>query len=605
LTAREAIAYRFGLIRRKMNRKSRLNRHHYREAFLGLLIVAAGFGCRPAKTPSQTAEARPKPAGPLTFNRDIAPIIYRECTVCHQPGQSGPFTLASFEDVKKHKDQIVKVTGIRYMPPWLPEPGFGDFSGARRLSSQEIASIKQWVDEGAVEGNPADAPPPPLNRGAWALGKPDLIVTMPVPFELPADGWDIYRNFVVPLPKSASRLVRAVEVHPDTKAVHHLFVLVDRTRNARRLDEKDAAPGFPGMALPPSVESPGGYFLSWQPGRSAVLSEPRMAWTLPSNADLVIQAHMRPTGKPEKVQVSVGLYFTNETPTNAPVKLGLDSYAIDIPAGVSNYVVTDSFVLPANMSVLGILPHAHYLGRLLEGYAELPNGGRQWLLKINNWDFNWQGAYHYRDPVRLPKGSKLVMRFSYDNSTNNVNNPHQPPVRVQYGLETTDEMAGLIFQLLADGPAELQAFQMANQEHALEDVLKFNTLMLQRNPKNAHAHVQLGKALLIQGKQKEARDHFKTAVALDPSETEGHYHLGLIAMDRDEAGPAIYEFKKAIELNPDYVKARNNLGLIYMALGRYRESEQQFRAALATDPEDRIVAGNLRLLQRTRASKGP
>jgi tetratricopeptide (TPR) repeat protein len=195
------------------------------------------------------------------------------------------------------------------------------------------------------------------------------------------------------------------------------------------------------------------------------------------------------------------------------------------------------------------------------------------------------------------------MRFTYDNSTNNIRNPHNPPVRVQYGLQTTDEMAGLIFQLLAGSQADLNAFQLSNQKNALKEVLEFNTLMLQRDPDNAHAHVQLAKALLIQGKQQEAFGHLQRAVQIDPNESEGHYHLGLIAMDRDQAAPAISEFEKAIAINPDYVKARNNLGLVFMALGRYPEAERQFRAALATAPEDQIVAGNLRLLDQTRAAK--
>jgi hypothetical protein len=404
------------------------------------------------------------------------------------------------------------------------------------------------------------------------------------------------------LPNQTPRLVRAVEVHPDNRSVHHLFVLVDRTRTARRMDAEDAEPGFPGMALPPSVESPGGYFLSWQPGRSAIRSEPGMAWTLPQKSDLVLQAHMRPSGKPEKIQISVGLYFTDERPTNAPVKLGLNSYAIDIPPGATNYEVTDSFILPASMSVLGVLPHAHYLGKSLQGYAMLPDGSQRWLLNIPDWDFNWQGAYRYREPVRLPAGSKLVMRFTYDNSTNNVRNPHQPPVRVQYGLQSSDEMAGLVFQLLPDDRTGLNAFELANQNQVLKDVLEFNTLMLQRNPANAHAHIQLGKALLVQGRQQEAFAHFKTGVQLDPGDAEGHYHLGLIAMDRDQAEPAISEFEKAIRLNPDYVKARNNLGLIFMALSRFPEAERQFRAALAAAPDDRIVAENLKLLEQKQSA---
>ena len=179
----------------------------------------------------------------------------------------------------------------------------------------------------------------------------------------------------------------------------------------------------------------------------------RLSWELRPNTDLVLQLHLHPSGKPEQVQPSVGFYFTGEPPTNTPFRLNLNPLTLDIPAGASDYSVEDNYRLPVDVELLGVLPHAHYLAKRMEGYAVLPDGSRHDLLLIKDWDFNWQGDYRYAHPVHLPKGTTLAMRFAYDNSSKNVRNPNHPPRRVRYGLQTTDEMAELWFQVL---PRNLQ-----------------------------------------------------------------------------------------------------------------------------------------------------
>ena len=260
----------------------------------------------------------------LSFNKDIAPIVFQNCASCHRPGQSAPFSLLTYSDVKKHGQQIVEVTGRRYMPPWLPQPGYGEFVGVRRLTAEQMARIERWLLEGAVEGDVADLPPLPQWSADWQLGVPDLVIQIPQPYALAADGRDVYRNGVVPIPNAMRRFVRGVEFQPgNSKVMHHAFINVDETRQSRRLAESHNPPGFDGMELPDSAVMPGGQLLGWQPGKVPRFSPEGLAWLLKTNVDLVLQMHLHPSGKPERVQPSVGFYFTDQVPTNQLNKLSI------------------------------------------------------------------------------------------------------------------------------------------------------------------------------------------------------------------------------------------------------------------------------------------
>src|SRR5438132_3563234 len=206
-------------------------------------------------------------SGTVTFCKDIAPIIFTQCASCHRAGQAGPFELLTYSQVKKHAQDIASVTQSRYMPPWPPEPGFGAFVGERYLTIDQIGLIRQWVGEGSAEGAPADLPAMPKWTEGWQLGEPDLVVQMAQPYTLPASGKDVYRNFVIPIPTTARRYVQAMELRPGNKSAHHAFMLYDRTRQSRRIDQQDAEPGFPGMSPPVSANTPTGQFVSWQPGK--------------------------------------------------------------------------------------------------------------------------------------------------------------------------------------------------------------------------------------------------------------------------------------------------------------------------------------------------
>src|SRR5438094_362952 len=316
-----------------------------------------------------TVEAR------VSFN-DIAPIVWRRCTTCHRPGAIGPFSLATYEDVKRRATQIKIVTARRIMPPWKPEPGKGDFESERRLTDSELEQIQRWIADGAIEGDSKDLPPMPAQPAAeaWQLGTPDLVVRMPEAYTVAAGGTDVFRTFVLPIALPRARFVRALEFRPGTaRVVHHANIGVDRTRSSRQLDLKDPEPGYVG-GMVPDARYPEGQLLGWTPGQAAHPVPPGTAWRLEPGSDLVVQLHMQPTGKPETLQVSVGFYFTDEAPSRTPLGLRLGSETIDIPPGARDYVVADRYVLPVDADVLAVQPHAHNLARRMEAGATLPDG---------------------------------------------------------------------------------------------------------------------------------------------------------------------------------------------------------------------------------------
>jgi Tfp pilus assembly protein PilF len=535
----------------------------------------------------------------LTFNKDIAPIVFERCASCHRPGQSAPFSLLSYEDVKKRAKQIAEVTASRYMPPWLPEPGFGEFANDRRLTADQLDRIQQWIAEGAIEGVTSDLPRLPRWPEGWQVGKPDLILTMPQPYTLAAEGKDVYRNFVIPVPLSTAHYVRAVEFQPgNSKIVHHAFIKVDRTRQSRRLDGKDGAPGFAGMNVPESVQMPEGHFLAWQPGKLPAAEPDGLAWTLEKDADVVLQMHLRPTGRPETIQSSVGIYFTDRVPTNTCFKFALTSLTFDIPPGATNYVVTDDFVLPVDAQMLAVLPHAHYLAKEMQGFATLPDGTKKWLILIKEWDFNWQGDYRYATSVFLPRGTTLSMRYTYDNSTNNTRNLNQAPKQIRYGPQSADEMAELWFQLLPLRRQDLPALASAYSTKMAKVFIAYNEFLLQSNPADATAHTELGLALLSQGKDTEALDHFRAAVRIRPDTDQPHYYLGLVFRRQNMLSEATTEFEMALRLNRENHKAHGNLGMISLEQGKLEAAESHFKAALRINPDDELAREGLEMVAK-------
>jgi hypothetical protein len=393
-----------------------------------------------------------------TYNKDIAPILYQNCAGCHRPGEVAPFSLLTYQDTAKRARLIATVTSSHLMPPWKPEPGYGEFKDARRLTDAQIALVRQWASNGAPEGDTALKPKPPTFTDGWQLGQPHKVVAIPAKFAVPADGPDQFRCFVIPLNLDQDTYVGAMEFRPDNRrTVHHALVFTDPMQQGRKLAAGSADGGYTCFGGPGFVA---GIMGGWAPGFVPAKPGEGYATPLPKGTDLVIQIHYHPSGKAAQDQSSLGLFYS-PPPTRGRVALIVDTHDIDIQPGDSHYVVKAEITTPSDAELLRVTPHAHYLCKDMKLNAHLPDGSVTPLIWIKDWDFNWQSGYTFTSPIKLPKGTRIEMEYVYDNSEGNPRNPAHPPVRVTYGEQTTNEM-GLAFLTFAlPTPAEAAAFRRA------------------------------------------------------------------------------------------------------------------------------------------------
>jgi hypothetical protein len=430
-----------------------------------------------------------RPHGKITFNEQIAPIIHQHCASCHRPEQVGPFSLLTYEQVKKRGQTIKAVVNSGYMPPWHPSDRSPQFAHSRQLTAEQKSLIQQWVDQDCPEGSPDQKPKLPDFQTEWMLGPPDLIITMPRAFTVPADGPDVYRSFVLPVNLPEDRWIKAIELRPQARgAVHHALFFVDAERQARTREGKDGQAGIPGMGflnvggganlrgsdsndqgLPrlnglrnrsrgesgvAVAEALGRGLGGYVPGTMPARLPGDLALFLPAGSDIIMQTHFHPTGKVEHEQAQLGLYFADRPPTKQLVPIQVPAMfgfgkQIDIPAGNSRYEVTDEFELPVDAEAITVGGHAHYLCREMKLEAKLPDGTTQLLLEITDWDLDWQDRYTFREPITLPAGTRLRTEIIYDNSADNPRNPYDPPRRVRWGRESNDEMGSITLQVVA------------------------------------------------------------------------------------------------------------------------------------------------------------
>jgi tetratricopeptide (TPR) repeat protein len=477
----------------------------------------------------------------LSFADDIAPIIYENCVVCHNPDGVGPFSLIEYDEVRKRGRSIADVVTSGYMPPWKPETGYGPhLLNTRGLDDLEVSNIRRWVASGRQAGDLSKMPPVPEFPKGWALGEPDLVLGLSEPYTLPAVGKDIYRNFVIPVEMAESRFVKAVDFLPQTRvAIHHGGIFMDAGSWARQRDAEDAIPGFESMNLSGLSNPEDGIFIGWTPGSIAYEAYPGTQWRLSQKVDFVVQLHMLPTGKPEKISPKIGIYFTDTPPTKLSTFILLSSRQIDIPAGEANYTLRESIRLPMESHILGVYPHAHYLGKDIKIYADLPDGGRQGIIWIPDWDFNWQSDYRLKEPLTLPSGSTVVMEYTYDNSAENLRNPFNPPRRVGLGFMSTDEMGEAAVYMFVDSPEDLEKLDGARIDYSIE--------------------------------QEGGLAPYLFRLALD-HQAAGNF---------DEAEKMLRASLQEIDEQP---KVYNSLGMLLENLARFDEVEDLFRAALRHDP---------------------
>ncbi len=388
--------------------------------------------------------ALPAQGADPTFTKDVAPILFENCTTCHRADEVGPFALVTYEDARKRAKQIAKITEKKIMPPWKPSEGHDTFKNARNLTAKQIATIKAWAEAGAPEGDAKDLPKMPDYPKGWHLGKPDLVIQIAKPFTIPAEGPDIYVHFVLPLDFKEDKYIKAVQVLPSNRKVaHHAVPMLDGSGTARALAKKHGGDHYPNFGGPGFI--PRGFLPGYAPGQMTRFDPDIEAGiTLAKGSDIVLQMHYHPIGKEQTDQPQIGIYFSKDKPKRNPNLILLGNNDIYIPAGEKEFKRTDSFKLGCDFKIETAWAHMHTIGKKTKVWAELPDGTTKNLLQIDDWDFNWQDTYTYKKPIILPKGTVVKSEFFWDNSADNPRNPFNPPKLIKWGEGSTDEMSGVI-----------------------------------------------------------------------------------------------------------------------------------------------------------------
>jgi Flp pilus assembly protein TadD len=403
-------------------------------------------------------------------------------------------------------------------------------------------------------------------------------------YTLPAGSSDVYRKFVLPVPLKEVRWIRALEIRPGPgRAIHHARIMIDTTGRARDLAAADPLPGYDGF-MADSAAFPGGHVLGWAPGKMPVAHPDGLSWPLAPGADLVLQLHMLPQTEPVSVRPEVGLYFAKTPATLNPVAVMLNAMTIDIPPGDAKHVVRDSYRLPVAIDLLAIYPHAHYLAKEILATATLPDGTSRVLLRIDDWDYNWQDEYRYVQPIHLPSGTRLEMRYVYDNSSANPHNPQTPPQPVRFGPKATDEMAQLMLQVLTSQPDERVTLTKDLQVKAAQDEILGHMARLRRDPGDHSSRTGLGVRYLELGQVDAALKSLREAIRLAPEFPDAHYNLGAALMAQGQIREAIAAYEQAVALDPKYAEAHNNLGVLLETVGDPTKAIVHYRRAIELQP---------------------
>lgn len=406
---------------------------------------------------------------PLTWSQDIAPILYKNCVSCHRPGQIAPFDLLTYQDAYDQRSSIQESVEHREMPPWPPDPSFRHFVQERLLTQAEIDQITAWVDQGAAEGDPAVAPPVPVFPSDGQFGPPDIKWQIPTyTVNMPADGDDLYRCFVIPNTMTEVAFMRLMEVVPGNRnIVHHILVYQDTTGESAANDAMDPEPGFTSLG-------PGGILIGeWVPGQKFLPTPEGMAFRIFPGSDIVVQVHYPQGSQGEVDNTYLNVYLTEANPggsirelfTASPLNYffpqslswltnsSIEPWPLLIPANESRDFVA-KYTVPIDVSVLGVSPHAHYINKSFEVFGVTPQGSIINFIKIPDWEFHWQGFYYYPQPVFVPAGTVLFAKTVYDNTTDNEENPFFPAQDIPAGEATTEEMLLVYFTFMAHQPGD-------------------------------------------------------------------------------------------------------------------------------------------------------
>ncbi len=380
-----------------------------------------------------------------TFAENIAPIIYNNCTNCHRQGEVGPMAFTNYDEVKSWGKMVKFATETRYMPPWSPDTKYRHFVGERTLTDSQIKQIKDWVDGGMPRGDVSKEPKVPSFPTGSQVGTPDLVLTMPADYKILGNGKDDYKVFVLPTNLKENKIVRAVEFRAgNNKMVHHVRMAYESKGAARAKDALTPEQGYDGFGSF-GVQTDGS-FDTWTPGKNVLQFPDNIGHSLPANSDILLQMHYAPSTIAGTDRSSVNLFFKN-TPDLRPVK-AFGMLHAHLTGGAASFTMPANTVkkfyarrtVPTDMSVMSIYPHAHLLCRNWEAFATTPTGDTIKLIKINDWNYKWQGDYTLPKMIKIPSGSIVHAYATYDNTANNYLNPNSPPKLVTLGEGTADEM---------------------------------------------------------------------------------------------------------------------------------------------------------------------
>ncbi len=340
---------------------------------------------------------------------------------------------------------IVQQTQSGAMPPWRASGPRNRFLGDARLLDSEKRKIKEWVDGGMPKGDPKDTPPQVIWPKGWKSA-PDHILQLKEEYELSADGPDEYVWFVLPSNLLTNRLIKSVEFRPEpAENFHHMLAFVDTSDSARKMDMADPKPGYRRFGDPGFV--PDATLGAWALGALPHSLPTGYAKAIKAHSDVVVQVHFTKRGKPAKCRLKIGLRFANEVVKHHVVTLALRKADLSIPAGRSEFVAECTETAPLTVELLALGPHMHFLGRKIRFSVEHPDGKEDELLRINDWDFNWQMPYVFPQPKTVHAGSVLRLTGTFDNSAENPLNPNRPPKLVSWGPSARDEMLLIMMDL--------------------------------------------------------------------------------------------------------------------------------------------------------------
>ncbi|MEM7304419.1 MAG: redoxin family protein [Pseudomonadota bacterium] len=528
----------------------------------------------------------------ITYTKDVAQILNSNCVECHREGEVAPFTLQTYEDAKRWSAMISLVTEQGIMPPWNAEHGFGQFKDERVLSEYQINILKRWAENGTPRGETINKPiSPKFTASQWKLGKPDKIIKTTEPYSLPASGEDQYRYFVIPGEFTQDKVLRGIEFHPgDPSVVHHALVYMDYTGRALKADLADPEPGFSLFGTRNFINTDAYPLAGWSPGREPFYLNDGLGMWLPKGGDVVIEVHYHLSGKVTQDQSEIGFYFADKYPKQWVDGFVIGTQKISIPPNAPNYQRHFYMNVPSDLEILEITPHMHYLGKSVLAQATLPDGQIIPLIKINDWDFRWQNTYTYRQPVSIPKGSRIDAWYTYNNSLDNPANPNVTASTIRWGPQSNNEMAQLWFTVVPDNIKRRSDYIRASRvsyfrnpepnvtDYSANKFDKMNTrqavkILREKNPFNPADFNSYDKALdskKFDGIVYEFESYLKN----NPNDTDAlstygyllfaKSHFALDAAElRSNTLRAETVLEKAIAINPDHWRARMSLAILY------------------------------------------